>query len=152
MKRLFLEIDKATPDWIETLSINGHYLFDKIDSEEPKKFFDTIIEEAAFHIKEVWEAIKTHDQIFISSSLIPRYGFGSSFGSAMLMNNLMHKAIEEDIEGKQLYFFNQYSNIWWSELESELVDKCFRKNYLYTEDENGDSWVQVDIDKLLKEI
>jgi hypothetical protein len=148
-KKLFLEIDKAEDGWLDTLSYLAKHMFKLSDTEG--SFFDTVIEEAAFHSKEVWKAVKEHDQIFASTSLIPRYGYGGSFGSGTLMNNLMYKAIEENVEGKELYIFNTYEHIWWSELDRDLVDKCFRKNFLYTHDEDHDNWIQVDVDKLLKD-
>jgi hypothetical protein len=149
MKRLFLEIDEIDNGHLETLASLGSHMCGYEDTQKP--FFHTTIGEAAFHVKETWQAVKDHSHIFVSTSLIPRYGYGSSFGSGMLMNNLMYKAIEEGVEGKSLYFFNEYDNIRWDELEKDLVDKCFRKNFLYVRDENFEKWEQVDIDKLIKE-
>lgn len=149
MKRLFLEIDEIDESHLETLASLGSHMFHYEDTLKP--FFNTVIGEAAFHTQEAWDAVKSHDQIFVSTSLIPRYGFGSSFGSGMLMNSLMYKAIEEKVEGKSLYFFNEFDNIRWDELKKDLVDKCFRKNFMYVRDENFDNWVQVDIDALIKD-
>lgn len=147
MKRLFIEIDKAD-DHVETLA----YLGSSMHGLEPtESFFDTVLDEALMKTRESWEAVKAHDEIYCSTALIPRFGMGSSLGSGSLFNALMFKAIEEGTEGKKIFMFREYSGIRWYELKRDLVDKAFRKNYLYTKSEDGESWEQVDIDKLINE-
>lgn len=147
MKRLFIEIDEREDSHLETLSVLGALMH---GLEETKTFFDTVIDDALLKVKDVWSAVLEHDEIYCSTALIPRFGFGSSLGSGTLFNSLMYKASEENIEGKKIFIFREYDSIRWDELKYELVDKAFRKNFLYVQSKNYEKWEQVDIDNLLK--
>lgn len=148
MKRLFIEIDENDVSNLETLSRLGSMMHGFPNAET---FFDTIIDDALSKSSEVWDAIKEHDEIYCSTALIPLFGLGSSLGSGTLFNGMMYKAIEENITDKKIFIFRDYDEIRWHELRGELVDKAFRKNFLYVKDETYDKWLQVDIDKLIRE-
>lgn len=121
-------------------------------SNRENEAFDTAIFDALENQLDVWGLIVTHDQIFCSTSLIPLMGFGSSYGSGMLFNNMMYKAIEENVTGKSIYMLNDYDGIEWDELRPELVAKAFVNNDLYCMDDNHNTFIKVDIDKLVNEI
>lgn len=146
MKRLFIEIDELEARELATTEFHAANMHGLKDED----FFDTVIDDAMFKTKELVQAIKDHDEIYCSTSLIPRYGFGSSIGSGNLFNQMMYKAIEDEIFGKKVFIMNEYDNIRWYNLKRDLVDKAFSRNFLYVRDENFENWVQVDIDKLIK--
>ena len=142
MKTLFIETDSEV-NWghLETLS--------KLFEEDYNKF-DIVITNASQRAEELIEAIQQADKIYLDSALVYNYfGDGST-----LFNAMMYKAIELGIEGKEVYFFREFDGIQWDDLRKHLLDKTFRKNYLYVENTTGDKyvWEQVDIDKLLEQL
>jgi len=145
MKRIFVEIDDIDGDEIETWSRLASLIATGKTSDN---FFDEIMGDVFSKAEEVWEAVKTADEIYAATALIPHFG---GYGGGTVFNNLMWKAMEENTEGKSVYLFRRYNEVRWDELDAKLVDKVFRKNFLYVHDENMDKWEQVDIDKLLKE-
>lgn len=137
-KTLFIETDnKINHGFLKTLSL----LFE----EDFQKFDKTIID-ASRKGEELLEAIKEADKIYIDSGLVYNpYGDGS-----VLFNQMMFKAIELGIEGKEIYFFRTLNSVNWYRLKKSLFDKVFKKNYLYVHDDDY-KWEQVDIDSLLRE-
>jgi hypothetical protein len=138
-KRLFIETD-SNVDYghLETLS----RIFEKDYTK-----FDIVITDASIRVHELIDAIREADDIYVDSSLVYNpFGDGST-----LFNALMKQALALGIEGKQVHFFRSLEGVNWGYLDMELVDKVFRKNFLYVENDNGDKyeWEQVDIDKLL---
>lgn len=140
-KTLFIETDnKINEPWLKTLS----FLFDKDYTT-----FDKMIINASTKGQEVLNAIVEADEIYVDSGLVYNpHGDGS-----ILLNALMHKAVELGIEGKEVYFFRTLDQVNWFRLRKNLFDKTFKKNYLYVhgEKDNKYFWEQVDIDNLLKE-
>ena len=142
MKTLFIETDSSVDtDHLKTLS----RLF-----EQDYTKFDEVITNASRRGEELIEAIKRADAIFVDSALV----YNPMGDGAALFNAMMYNAIKLGIEGKHIHFFRSYDDVRWHDLRKHLVDKAFKKNFLYVEvyDNNKYSWEQVDIDKLLKEL
>lgn len=141
-KKLFIDLDDYDESRMQTLA----YAF---GNKSGKWDFDTIIEYAQG--KQTWEAVKTHDEIYADTALINSY---FNMGSSNLFNLLMHKAIEENVYGKSIFLFSGLDELQWHTLNKKMVDKAFRKNFLYVEKRNDSwsTWEQVDIDNLLKEL
>jgi hypothetical protein len=141
-KTLFIENEpKFDMSIMETKSL----LFEKDYTK-----FDEIILDASSKGMDLVQSIKNADQIFVSSALSYRPWNDPS----ILFNNMLFKADEMQIEGKELYFFRELNRINWFRLRKSLFDKVFRKNYLYVEKEIRNYkliWEQVDIDQLLKD-
>jgi len=152
MKRIFIEVDdeKESADIIGTVANFTAASAGIAIPADSLSFFDQIIYDAGGNAMDAWEAIKSADEIYMSTYISPRWA-GSDFGAPMLFNIMMYKAIEENITGKSIYIFNEYRSIHWDNIKGDYVDKAFRKNFLYTLDKDRNNWEQVDIDKLIKE-
>lgn len=144
IKRLFIEIDSLKEGKLKT---DSSLASDMHGFEMTQDFFDTIIDNAHKNKDKILEALKIHDEIYASTALIPR----GSETSGDLFNGLMSYAISKGIEGKSVFLLRRFNDIFWGELEKDLVDKCFRKNFLYFHGEDYEAWYQVDIDRLIKE-
>lgn len=140
MKRLLIENDSKID-----LSRIKHYIKDMGYNSDT--FFNETIIEATMNGLETWAAIKRADEIYAESSLIDFMGISGG----TLFNGMMYRAIEENVTDKKMFFFSNYEDIWWDNLNADLVDKAFRKNYLYVMSKNWPGWEQVDIDKLIKD-
>lgn len=152
-KRLFVEDDEILKEGEFRTNLRTCILthgFTTLKKED--KFFDTVIVDALNKTKEVWEAIKSHDEIYASTALIPL--FGGSYGSGMLFNNMMHKAIEEKLQGKKVYMLREKKSIRWDELKSTLLQGAFEHNELYvlSSEDDDRKWEKVDIAQLVGEI
>lgn len=146
MKRVFIEnANRFDRSRMDTLS--------KLFGQDYRKF-DKIVLNAALDTKRTLEAIKKADEIYIDSALVYNIVEGDA---STLFNGMMYHAINEKMENKKVFIFRTYDHICWDGLKADLVDKAFRKNYLYVMAENDDDvthnsqWEQVDIDKLIKE-
>lgn len=151
-KRLFIEDEDREKTKHEYLSACRKVRNIMGYSSTPNEVFDTAIFEALENQMDVWGLILTHDHIFCSTSLIPLMGFGSSYGSGMLFNSMMYKAIEENVTGKTIYMLNDYDGIEWDELRAELVAKAFVGNDLYCMNDDHTAFIKVDIEQLVNEI
>jgi hypothetical protein len=111
--------------------------------------FDMSLFDALYNGSEAWKAIKAHDEIYCSTSLVPLIG---AMGSHTLFNGMMYRTIEEGVTGKKVYILNEYGNIQWDNLEAKLIGGAFKKNYLYVLAKDRNTFEQVDIDNLLREL
>lgn len=149
MKRIFIESDILKESEVQSVlrSVDDSGMM-LVSHRNAKKFFDKIIGRAMFDFDGTWKHVKEADEIYISSAIIPIDGCYR--GSPELFNGFMKLSIKENITGKKVYINRMRDSIHWRNLEKKLVNKCFKKNYLYAL--NGDhEFEQVDIDKLLKE-
>jgi len=140
-KTLFIENEPEIDEhWLKTLS----FLF-KTDYTK----YDRIITNASNNGEETIKAIQEADKIFVSSGL----AFRPWNDPSILFNNMLYKALELGIEGKEVYFFRTLDQVNWFRLRKSNFDKVFKKNYLYVhgEKDNRYFWEQVDIDNLLRE-
>ncbi len=123
------------------------YLWKNIEVGEDEKVFDIVIDDASNKTEEVLKAILACDEIYTKTSF-SRGGDGDK-DSPDLFDELMEVVISKNITNKTLYILNEYDRIMWDELDSKLLDKAFKKNYIYTL--NYDTgFEQVDIDNLLR--
>lgn len=144
MKRLFIEISDEDKSKLSTQSCMAS---DMHGVEMTENFFDTVITNANKNKKEILEALQTHDEIYAFTALIPQ-GYETS---GYLFNGLMKFAIDNKITGKSVFLLRKFKDIFWTELDEKLLNKCFVKNYLYFEGDDFEKWHQVDIDRLLKD-
>lgn len=153
MKRLFIESDVLDVSELRSSQASVALLLDSKHLSFPEeKVFDEVVD-FAWHKPEVaWEAVKRSDEIYASSSLVPLAGYNTYTGAPVVLNVMMKKAIDENITGKSLIFIRSFDDIEWDQIDMKLLDKAFRKNFMYTlEYENGYVQKQVDIDKLIRD-
>lgn len=150
VKRLFIEIDPIKADELETWATSSvlmHGLPD--DNALISTFFDTVIDCAYRRGAEVWDAVKTHDEIYASTALIPRGSYGGSTGAGALFNQLMDLSIKEKITGKKIFILRSYDEVMWDQLEPSLIKKALQKNDLFVQ-RDYDTWEKINVAKLLK--
>lgn len=147
-KRLFIELEELDHDRMGTLI---KYLTRKGITK-----FDTVYDEVANYdidqMKEVVEAIKSHDEIYADTALIDNWL--SPVRAGMFFSNMIYQCVVKDgAEGKSVFIFRIYSGIIWNSISKHMLTEGFKKNYLYCLADGDDlaEFEQVDIDKLLKE-
>lgn len=146
MKRLFIEAQSEDKDKIQTCALLCS--FAKKEGGR-KDFFDTVMSNAMDYHEETFKLIKEHDEIYCSTRLIP---MGGAYGSGILMNNLMYKAIKNNITGKSLYIMGKLSNIMWGELNKKLFQQCFKVNKLFILDKEGEEFIEAPYKEILEKI
>lgn len=116
--------------------------------------FDTVIVDCWINQQETIEAIKQADEIYCDTAFI-----GNPFtGGDTPMNNLMHIAISEGIQGKSLFIFRAKDRVMWHHLNEKLVEQCFGKmgNKIYCIGEKVSpeevlyTWEEVTVEHMLK--
>lgn len=123
------------------------YIWKNIKVGADEKVFDIVIDDASNKTTDLLKAIQECDEIYTRTSFC-RGGEGT-IDSADLFDKLMESVISKNITNKTLYILNEYDRIMWNELDHKLLDKAFKKNYIYTLNyETG--FEQVDIDELLR--
>jgi len=145
MKRIFIDSDVIQDDEVGT----AEYTIEIAKGIQGDFTFDQVVGFAWHDGVPAWEAVKSADEIYANTSLVPLCGYGSYTGSVVVMDVMMEKAIAENITGKSIYFLRPFKDIDWEGIDMELVDKAFRKNYLYTL-ESDYKFEQVDIDSLIR--
>lgn len=151
MKRIFIDSDIVQEDELRTAQRRLSLIFEKSNIPYVDNVFDGVVDFAWHEADKAWTAVKSADEIYANSSLIPLCGYGSYTGSVVVMDVMMQKAIDEDVRGKSIYFLRSYDNIEWEGIDMSLIDKAFKHNFIYTLEFNDDyKFEQVDIDKLIK--
>lgn len=151
INRLFVELDEVKDDRLGTLELMMSFM-DNHGRNTDKWKFDEIINNAGSNPYKMWELIKVSSCIYVDSALIYSY---ANMNSPAFFNTLMYKAINESVCGKEIYFFRDYSDIHWNNLEVKLLRKCFEYNKMFTledADDNNKYWMEVDIKQLIKEL
>lgn len=146
IKRIFIDSDSIDDSELRTAQRTLYRIKENVSED----VFDELVDFAWHHADEAWEAVKSADEIYANSSLIPLAGYGNYTGSVVVMDVMMEKALKEDIKGKSIYFMRPYEDIEWDGIDLELFDKAFRYNFIYTL-EDHDHFEQVDIDRVLRE-
>lgn len=148
MKRLFIESDTLDQAELNTAKRRVYMILDKNKIHCSDEVFDEIKDFAWHEGVEAWEAVKRCDEIYAMSGLIPLLGYGSYTGAPVVMDRMMQAAVAENITGKSVIFLRKFADIDWNNIDLTLLDKAFRKNFLFTLEEK--EFVQVDIDKILR--
>lgn len=157
INRLFIEADSMeTENNKDMAGTLAHFAaaVAKVDvGQDAMKFFDVVIDDALDRGPEAWKAIMGADEIYMSTAIVPKIGSGGGgYGSPALFNNMMYKAAEAGLENKKVFIYREYGAVRWENLRKELVDRAFKKNFLYVQSADGMSWEQVDVDTLLREV
>lgn len=84
--------------------------------------FNKILGVADRDFNVTWQAVKDADEIYIDSALINSY---MNTGSGNIFNMLMHKAIDEKITDKSIFFFRDFESVKWHNLNKRLVEQVF---------------------------
>lgn len=157
MKRIFIDSDFIDNDEVETCKCTIERILKNkgvtVTEDEP---FDEVIGRAWHEPDKAWEAVKSADEIYANSSLVPLCGYGSYTGSVVVFDVMMEKAIAENIKGKSVFFMRPYKDINWDGIDLKVLPKAFKNNKLFTLEYKKDSnyeqeFVEVDIKKLIKD-
>ena len=151
MNRIFIEIDPDNEYNKSQLksSMRGCLFLHDIDSDG-ERFFDRVICEARFE-PNLFEYIRLADEIYMDSSLMPLVTY-TRIGAPELWDTMMAKAAEAGLEKKSVYIKRELKDIDFENIDAELLDRVFRKNFLYVANYDTYRWEQVDIDSLLKRL
>lgn len=149
MKRIFIDSVKADEDEVESAEFTIEIMLNKKNLPIPTPIFNQVVSNAWHEADIAWEAVKSADEIYANSSLVPLSGFNSYTGSPVVFDVMMEKAITEDVRGKSVFFMRPFKNIYWEQIDVELLDKAFKHNFIYTLEDRD--FVQVDIDKVIRE-
>jgi len=155
MKRLFIETDFLKEDELRSAQRTVRWVLEANGLESADNVFDETVDFAWQNADKAWEAVKRCDEIYGDSSLVPLCGYGTYTGAPVIMDVMMQKAIDENIEGKSVIFLRKYEDIEWDGIDKKLLAKAFKKNKLFTTEPDekwDDHFIEVDIKKLIKEL
>lgn len=141
IKRLLLESDFLKEDELHTSQRRVRDLLEDAGMEIHKNdVFDTIIDHAwNINLDKAWKALKTHDEVYGNSSLMPLAG--AYMGSPVIFNTFMERALKENITGKKLILLVPFKNLHFGMIDVPVIRKVFSKKmnneFLTLERENG---------------
>ncbi len=152
MRRLFIETDVLQESELDTARITVAGILREKGIPYSDNVFDETKDFAWHEADEAWDAVKRADEIYGDSALVPICGVGTYSGAPVIMDTMMRKTIDEGIKGKSLYFLRPFKDIWWDEIDRDLMRKAFKENKLFTlefdDDECEYQFTEVDIDKI----
>lgn len=155
MKRIFIDSDIVQKDELNSAKREVFYALQDAGKEpENKDVFDQVVGRAWHDAEQAWEAVKSANEIYASTSLVPLCGYGTYTGSVVVFDVMMQKAIDEKITGKSIFFLRSYNDIEWIGIDLKLMPKAFKQNKLFTreyDEEYNSKFVEVDIKKLIRQ-
>lgn len=156
MKRIFIDSDYIQDDEVRTSKRQLRRILETSGINTEGDIFDDVVGHAWHEPYQAWDAVKSADEIYANSSLVPLCGYGSYTGSVVVFDVMMEKAIAEDIKGKSVFFMRHYEDIEWDGIDLKILPKAFKHNKLFTlEYKDGsdfeEEFKEVDIKKLIKE-
>jgi len=125
-KRLLLESDILHEDELRSTQRQVYFILKGLGEEfDEDTVFDTIIDY-------VFEAVKSHDQIFADTSLMPLIS-GHYSGAPVVFNEMMKRVIEEGVEGKEVFILRPYDDVYFDDsmIDLELIPQAFKNNKLF---------------------
>ena len=149
MKRIFIDSDKVDEDELETAEFRMELVFLHDGKEIEQPIFHEVVSFAWHEGDKAWESVKSADEIYASTSLVPLCGYGTYTGSVVVMDVMMQRAIDENITGKSIFFLRSYKDVEWDGIDLKLMPKAFKHNKLFTLED--DTFVEVNIKQLVKE-
>lgn len=149
IRRIFIESDVIHASELRTAQREVRELCESKGEKCTTRVFSDVLEYAWHDLEKTWEAVKTADEIYADSSLMPLIG-GSYTGAPVIFNGMCGRAIKEGVEGKSVFILNSVKNIYWDMIDIPLMQKAFEKNSLYMYDENNNIQ-KVDVTKISEE-
>lgn len=131
MKRIFIESDIVDDAQLRRLERNVYNYWNNKGVVLPDDIFDEVIDRAWHDPERAWNAIKEADEIYAVSSLTPLLGYGTYTGAPVVFNTMMQKIIDTELTGKSLILQTSLDDIDWDDIDPELLDKAFKKNFMY---------------------
>lgn len=128
-KRIFVESDILHSDKLDCVKRHLELLLESEQQDFLPEIFDVVIEGAMHKPEELIKAVVDADEIYINSSLIGLTG--GYFGAPMLFDAACQKAVELGITGKKIVFLRPFADIWWSNIDAEMLRMAFANNELY---------------------
>lgn len=144
MKRIFIDSDVIDEDEVDTALLRIGWAMQSDDIE-----FDEVVDFAWHEGEKAWEAVKSADEIYASTSLVPLCGYGTYTGSVVVFDVMMQKAIDENITGKSVFLLRSKEDIEWDGIDIQLMPEAFKNNKLFTFE--VDKFVEVNIRSLVKQ-
>lgn len=149
-RRIYLESDILHASELRSAQSEVACLCEEKGEKFVRRVFSEVLDRAWHDLENTWRAVKAADEIYSDSSLMPLIG-NSYMGAPVIFNGMCERAIKEKVTGKSVYILRSLKDIYWDMIEVKLLDKAFKKNYLYMYNEKREI-EQVDIDKLLKDL
>lgn len=109
------------------------------------RVFNDVLERAWHDLAKTWEAVKSADEIYATTSLVPLSN--SYSGAPVIFNGMCERAVKENIKGKTVVIFNSLENISWNMINTKLMKQAFKENTLIMYNKNYDL-VEIDITKI----
>lgn len=144
MKRIFIDSDVIDEDEVDTALLRIGWAMQSDDIE-----FDEVVDFAWHEGEKAWESVKSADEIYASTSLVPLCGYGTYTGSVVVFDVMMQKAIDENVTGKSVFILRSKEDIEWDGIDVKLMPEAFKNNKLFTFE--VDNFVEVDIKSLVKQ-
>lgn len=144
-KRLFLESDFLHDDELRSVKRGVYCILKDLGEEFNKEdVFDTVIDYAWHKLDEVFEAVKSHDQVFADTSLMPLIS-GHYSGAPVIFNEMMKRVIEEGVEGKEVFILRPYDDMHMDEdfIDLDLIPQAFKNNKLFFYTDSYESVIEL---------
>ncbi len=148
-RRIFLQSDILQANEFRTAQRVAKDLAESKGLKYVDRIFSQAIDMAWHDLDKTWAAVKTADEIYATSSLMPLIG-NSYTGAPVIFNGMCERAIKENVTGKSVYILNQLSNIYWEMIDFKLMKKAFKENDLFMYDDDHENIIKVDVSKLKK--
>lgn len=145
-RRIYIESDilhanefrSAQSDAADFVKKQGVKLVDRV--------FSDVLDYAWHDLEKTWAAVKSADEIYAKSSLMPLNG-GSYIGAPVIFNGMCERAIKENITGKTVVIFNTLKNISWGMIKIDVMKEAFKKNTLVMYNDEYDL-TKIDVSKI----
>ncbi len=108
--------------------------------------FSQVLDFAWHDLEQTWEAVRSADEIYAISSLMPMAGGG---GAPVIFNGMCERAVKENITGKSVIILNELKHVYWHLIDIKLMKQAFKKNDLYMYNNTSDL-IKIDITKIKK--
>lgn len=146
--RIFIESDILHADALRSAQRTVAGFAAEKKEKYVRRVFSKILDRAWHNLDQTWSFVKSADEIYAESSLMPLIG-GSYTGAPVIFNGMCERAVKENITGKDVYILNNLKNVNWDMIKVDLMKKAFKNNNLFMYDDNFDI-VKVDISKIKK--
>ena len=145
--RIYIESDILHADEFRNAQREVKSFADSFNLQCVDRVFSKVIASAWHDLENTWKVVKSADEIYSTSSLMPLIG-GSYMGAPVIFNGMCERAIKEKVEGKIVIVLNSLKNIHWDYIHIPTMKKAFKKNDLMMYNDDYDGFIKVDVSKI----
>lgn len=147
-RRIYIESDILKADEFRSAQRDVFDFANSFGLKCVDRVFSDVLDYAWHDLEKTWQAVKSADEIYATSSLMPLSG-GSYMGAPVIFNGMCERAVKENVTGKSIIIFNTLKNINWDMIDIKLMKTAFQKNNLFLYDDEYEL-TKIDTSKIKK--